>query len=121
MREFFHGWRRKAGCVTLVMACMLMIGWMRSRVVHEGLALKCSEGFFYSMVSRDDTLHLVRAIYAQPETGQPFIQWIRIPRPANGQYFTEMPFMKWRWQAAGFGVSDLTRPEANFTVWTFPY
>lgn len=23
MREFFHGWRRKAGCVTLVMACVV--------------------------------------------------------------------------------------------------
>lgn len=31
MREFFRGWRRKTGCVTLVVACLLMVGWMRSR------------------------------------------------------------------------------------------
>lgn len=30
MREFFCGWRRKAGCVTLVMALILFGGWMRS-------------------------------------------------------------------------------------------
>jgi len=30
MREFFHGWRRKIGVVTLVMACVLMVGWVRS-------------------------------------------------------------------------------------------
>jgi hypothetical protein len=30
MGEFFRGWRRKAGCVTLVMACVLMAGWVRS-------------------------------------------------------------------------------------------
>jgi len=30
MREFFHGWRRKAGCVALVMACLFMAGWVRS-------------------------------------------------------------------------------------------
>lgn len=30
MREFFKGWRRKAGLVTLVIACMLMGLWMRS-------------------------------------------------------------------------------------------
>lgn len=30
MREFFHGWRRKAGCVTLVMALMCAGMWCRS-------------------------------------------------------------------------------------------
>lgn len=35
MREFFKGWRRKAGVVTLVMACALMVGWMRSRVRYD--------------------------------------------------------------------------------------
>ena len=30
MGEFFKGWRRKAGLVTLVMACLLMVAWMRS-------------------------------------------------------------------------------------------
>lgn len=30
MREFFRGWRRKVGCVTLVMACVLTTGWVRS-------------------------------------------------------------------------------------------
>ena len=31
MNTFFHGWRRKAGVITLVMACVLCCGWMRSR------------------------------------------------------------------------------------------
>jgi hypothetical protein len=31
MKEFFRGWRRKVGVVTLVMACLLMCGWVRSR------------------------------------------------------------------------------------------
>ena len=35
MREFFKGWRRKAGLVTLAMACVLMLGWMRSRMVYD--------------------------------------------------------------------------------------
>jgi hypothetical protein len=43
MREFFHGWRRKAGCMTLVMACVFAVGWVRSEfkfdnisMIHEG-------------------------------------------------------------------------------------
>ena len=35
MREFFYGWRRKVGCVALVMACMLMIAWVRSVIVRD--------------------------------------------------------------------------------------
>ena len=30
MREFFHGWRRKMGCVALVTACALTFEWLRS-------------------------------------------------------------------------------------------
>ena len=30
MREFFQGWRRKTGCVALVMALALMGGWIKS-------------------------------------------------------------------------------------------
>jgi hypothetical protein len=35
MHTFFYGWRRKAGCVTLVMACVLMGMWMRTTVVAD--------------------------------------------------------------------------------------
>src|SRR5689334_5674532 len=30
MRDFFHGWRRKAGCVTLVAACIVTGLWVRT-------------------------------------------------------------------------------------------
>lgn len=30
MKDFFHGWRRKAGVATLVTACVLTVCWMRS-------------------------------------------------------------------------------------------
>lgn len=30
MREFFRGWKRKAGLVTLVLACVFAAGWVRS-------------------------------------------------------------------------------------------
>ena len=35
MRDFFHGSRRKAGCVTLVMELALMAGWVRSYVAID--------------------------------------------------------------------------------------
>ncbi len=37
MRGFCHGWRRKTGLVTLVLACLCMCGWMRSTWVVDEL------------------------------------------------------------------------------------
>ena len=37
MLNFFKPWRRKAGCVTLVMACVLMVGWVRSFFLNDEL------------------------------------------------------------------------------------
>ena len=31
MSEFFKGWRRKIGSVMLLLACLCMVGWVRSR------------------------------------------------------------------------------------------
>ena len=30
MREFLRGWKRKIGCITLMMACVFAAGWIRS-------------------------------------------------------------------------------------------
>jgi len=30
MSSFFHGWRRKTGCIALVMATVFVLGWIRS-------------------------------------------------------------------------------------------
>ena len=35
MGTFFHGWRRKLGCVTLVLACVFTVGWVRSLLIGD--------------------------------------------------------------------------------------
>lgn len=35
MHAFFHGWRRKAAVVTLVLACAVFAMWMRSYCIHD--------------------------------------------------------------------------------------
>ena len=39
MHEFFNGWRRKAGCVALVMACILAMSWFRSTCFSESVQI----------------------------------------------------------------------------------
>jgi hypothetical protein len=38
MHTFFHGWRRKAGVVALVMALALMGGWIRSYALLDDVS-----------------------------------------------------------------------------------
>jgi hypothetical protein len=44
MRQFFRGWKRKVGVVTLVVACLLMVGWVRSLENWESLHLTLLQG-----------------------------------------------------------------------------
>ena len=39
MREFFRGWRRKVGVLTLVMALGFMAGWVRSSFSRDWIRL----------------------------------------------------------------------------------
>lgn len=40
MWSFFHGWRRKAGVVTLVMALAMAAAWVRSCVVDDLIQIR---------------------------------------------------------------------------------
>lgn len=54
-REFFHGGRRKVGCVTPVMGLVLMVEGMRTRVVQKdlfGVASRCPVQSSRAMAAR---------------------------------------------------------------------
>ena len=42
MKEFFEGWRRKAGLVTLVMACVVCSFWVRSAKWEDDLTVRAT-------------------------------------------------------------------------------
>ena len=54
MREFFQGWRRKAGCVALMLAASLFVAWMRSRAYVDRLTLRMSPTADVSFYSQHD-------------------------------------------------------------------
>ena len=56
MGEFFKGWRRKVGCVTLVMACVVTLMWMRSLDIEDSLTESKELGTTYFVGSRNQQL-----------------------------------------------------------------
>jgi hypothetical protein len=60
MHTFFHGWRRKVGVATLVMACLMMGLWMRSRFILDTVRY-CPDGrYHYSITLAPSAIRWVR-------------------------------------------------------------
>ncbi len=51
MHTFFHGWRRKAGVVTLVLACLLTSLWVRSLSIADEINVD-RYGYMYALESK---------------------------------------------------------------------
>ena len=71
MGDFFHGWRRKIGCVTLVMACVFMSGWVSSIRASHASAYSITDTSRIRLTSRDATVTL---------------RWISSEFPVRGFY-----------------------------------
>ena len=56
MREFFHGWRRKVGVVTLVMACGVAGLWVRSQQMRDSLQVRVADNAAHLFISNESEL-----------------------------------------------------------------
>lgn len=72
MKEFLHGWRRKVGCISLVMACVLSGLWLRSRIFYDSFYTNGNTSSF-QIVSVDGKLafSLITLWYHR----RPIINW----------------------------------------------
>lgn len=92
MHTFFNGWRRKAGVVALVMACVLCSGWLRSNlrdrskfINKDFVRLVSNQRAVETLISRDGVITWMRLDYpVAGESGEtelmPLI-WLGKPRP----------------------------------------
>ena len=69
MWDFFRGWKRKVGVVTLFLACSLSAAWVRSSFLQESLNLPIGERSSVQIVSQCQSLNLfaIRAHLADPQ------------------------------------------------------
>ena len=63
MGEFFRGWRRKAGCVSLVLSCVFMIGWVRSHVKDDIFVVNLGKTWCLTFQSNQCGLGIFAAAY----------------------------------------------------------
>ena len=147
MREFFRGWRRKVGCVALVMALATCGLWMRSRAIEDSLVVEMSvtrhnvwlagTGFWWVSSRRfnnkrpDDRLLLKwESRPAQPLPKQPgeFGFGHPSPGPYDASFQETRVDVHWRWRFLGGDFGSVTRqgggPWGGTTpqrVWFVPF
>ncbi len=63
MGDFLHGWRRKMGCVSLAIACLLTIGWVRSHIKDDVIVVHVGKTWLVNFQSNQCGLSVRAAAY----------------------------------------------------------
>jgi hypothetical protein len=129
VREFFRGWRRKAGLVTLVISVALVGAWMRSAIIADVIQLKHEDSYQF-IGSMLGSMRWSR--WTSPSVSGPQHSWVPSfvwdSHDANafqGDAFEEAE-VDWRWKWLGFEFLHATirRPSGmngQTSRWSVPY
>ena len=103
MREFFRGWRRKIGVIMLVLACVLVAGWVRSKSVFDQVDIVAVDSHFVAQ-SLKGHFCMVRVVWGHKLTPRASFNSIKPPdgefQPWSGDDWS----LIWRYKLAGIDV-----------------
>lgn len=116
MREFFKGWRRKAGCILLFVACLPTVLWVRSLLLDEGVVDIGTDGR-YSISSAAGEIRIHCLIGKRYSLDFPRFRWYSIRLEADRSS------VRWGFRRFGFGSGETTGHFGidRWQVWTIPY
>jgi hypothetical protein len=115
MKEFFNGWRRKAGCSLLLVACVFTTGWIRSQRRFDLLFIPVGNAT-YGFVSGAGAIDFLR--FWEPESQDELYFLSGDLMSENGSWLDETGYInpwssshqiKWRldWHGFRVGVSHI--------------
>jgi hypothetical protein len=123
MKEFFRGWKRKVGVVTLLMACVFAGGWVRGYSMYDSLALGqtrwSTSRYGIMVIKRFETSGA--PIRERTEWGSSSLVDFGDMNPIDAN-FSHASF-NWRWTRLGFDFLEVnqTSPASVMTIWAIPY
>lgn len=125
MREF-RGWRRKTGCVTLLLACAFLAGWIRSRFITDTLVVTSNmESIIYNFGSDEFGLRFVRSNFRPNPMFSAKTHWSSSPLSQRTQHPNALdknnPGHKWSFCGVHWGSSDADIWKGNFFVCVVSY
>ena len=131
MQEFFRGWRRSLGVLTLLLACLVVAALVRGNVATDRFLLGNAKGY-QAVEVRESCLLLGRVQAFGNVSVGPANFWTIFPKNRNwgsalyGMHLTPTNEQwEWRWNRFGF---DFGRTRINnggndtqLTLWAIPY
>ncbi|MDB5346787.1 MAG: hypothetical protein JWP89_5164 [Schlesneria sp.] len=122
MLEYFSGWRRKLGGISLLLAIILASGWIRSLVVLDVLQFRSSTFTCEHCVSVDQTFVWGRLRKQDPRSIYPYPVW-SASEYRSLDSFLEHASLRSATRWWGFGRSELNHAPGptSHTVWIIPY
>jgi hypothetical protein len=114
MREFLRGWKRKLGCMTLVIACAFAAPWIRSYSICDDFTLS-KHGQFDSLVSVDGQLFTTSGPYRGPDE---FRRTTRRAQPIQNLWAGRF---EWQWRCCGFGSASSSTQNRTIYLKIIPY
>ena len=109
MGEFFKGWRRKTGVVTLAIACMFMAAWVRSTISGDEVTYASGATSCRIIALVDGHLAWLSFDDIRPTLVPKFPYWSaesfqKFDKFYNGKSKT------WNWRFCGFAVGTAQNP-----------
>lgn len=137
MSEFFYGWRRKAGCVLLVMACVVCMGWARS-IEHLDAVSITVHRVEYRVASIYGKLSFIRNTPLHDDHTEELqsVRWISETLSEGAWFFPneagvmtlldnwDINFgydLLWRWDWGGLSFGSGVNQKDQAEVYDFPY
>lgn len=121
MREFFRGWKRKVGCLTLVLALVLMCAWLRSGFEFDEYSYYSDNGM-HKLFATEGRLGLFSYI---TRTNKEFIYVLSVdPDDVSVDVsIGKTPSqIAQRWEIIGFHFqAGQAGDEMRYAVYTIPY
>ena len=111
MKEFFRGWRRKVGVVTLIMA-----GWVRSPIVEDSIEVPTGRHSTISLVSAYSQL-LLKVEFRRFDDYTVSIPTWRSMTLWDGIKWYDDPPTVFHWEWNGFALAEVPYEELLDDAW----
>jgi hypothetical protein len=106
MREFFAGWRKKIGALTLLTACLLMAGWVRSLIVDDIVIIPCGQFVTITTISNDHVFGVQYHRRIEPQNRSSIPSWRRFIDSTKIKRLIADPYITWHQSFCGFRLGE---------------
>lgn len=136
MRDFFRGWRRKVGCVTLLIALMFMIVWGRSYfyedhiwiafsreraiAVHTAVDRIAISGEWQEANGRQSVTAAGATMIETKFDASKCFDWVAVPTEHSADY-DPWGVTHWYWSWGRFGYGEWDDGTLGFRMLVVPY